>query len=168
MHIRQATYSDIDSLMEVFEAARSIMRASGNMNQWSCNYPSRELVGSDIKAGTCMVLCEDSTIVGTMALIQGPDPTYFSIDGEWPDESPYYVIHRIAALMPGLNLSKVMLDWAFEYIAARGCDVIRIDTHRDNIIMKHVLDKYGFTPCGVIYLADGSPRDAYYKNIRSI
>ena len=30
-------------------------------------------------------------------------------------------------------------------------------------IMKHILTKYGFTMCGVIYLADGAPRDAYIQ-----
>ena len=30
---------------------------------------------------------------------------------------------------------------------------IRIDTHLDNRIMQHVIKKYGFTYCGIIYLA---------------
>jgi hypothetical protein len=67
-----------------------------------------------------------------------------------------------------------MFDWAFEHIRREGqvpgrcfastdpISTIRIDTHRDNCIMKHILTKYGFTMCGVIYLADGAPRDAYY------
>lgn len=33
--IRKATYSDLDALMKVFENARAIMRASGNLNQWN-------------------------------------------------------------------------------------------------------------------------------------
>jgi len=35
---------------------------------------------------------------------------------------------------------------------------IRIDTHRDNRIMQHVISKYGFTYCGIIYLANGDER----------
>ena len=27
--------------------------------------------------------------------------------------------------------------------------------------MKHILTKYGFSECGVIYLKSGDPRDAY-------
>jgi hypothetical protein len=30
--------------------------------------------------------------------------------------------------------------------------------------MKHILGKYGFSMCGVIWLEDGAPRDAYYKS----
>ena len=42
--IRKATYDDIPALMEIFENARGIMRASGNMNQWNDSYPSEETV----------------------------------------------------------------------------------------------------------------------------
>ena len=162
MKIRQATYEDIEALMEIFAAAKQIMRASGNMHQWNDSYPSREVVMRDIDRGHCYVMCENESIIGTMALIPGPDPTYSYIEGEWPGDEPYYVIHRIATAAPGRNVAKRMYDWAFEHILENGCNVIRIDTHRDNCIMKHILTKYGFTMCGVIYLADGAPRDAYY------
>ena len=162
MKIRQATYEDMEALMEIFAAAKQIMRASGNMHQWNDSYPSREVVMRDIDRGHCYVMCENESIIGTMALIPGPDPTYSYIEGEWPGDEPYYVIHRIATAAPGRNVAKRMYDWAFEHILENGCNVIRIDTHRDNCIMKHILTKYGFTMCGVIYLADGAPRDAYY------
>lgn len=177
--------------MEIFAAAKQIMRASGNMHQWNDGYPSREVVMRDIEGGHCYVMCEaagvdDSqaagtecggqaeSIIGTMALIPGPDPTYSYIEGAWPGDEPYYVIHRIATAAPGRNVAKRMFDWAFEHIRRVGqvagrssessepISTIRIDTHRDNCIMKHILTKYGFTMCGVIYLADGAPRDAYY------
>ena len=34
--------------------------------------------------------------------------------------------------------------------------------NEENKIMKHILGKYGFMMCGVIYLKDGAPRDAYH------
>jgi RimJ/RimL family protein N-acetyltransferase len=40
---------------------------------------------------------------------------------------------------------------------------IRIDTHRDNQIMQHVILKQGFTYCGIIYLLSGDERLAYQK-----
>ena len=166
MRIRPATYSDIEELMHIFEDAKKIMRDSGNLSQWNNNYPTTEIVRSDIDAGNCHVLYDDTGIIGTMALIPGPDPTYETIEGRWTNDDPYYVIHRIATSRPGRNVAKTMLDWAFSHIAAKGCHVIRIDTHRDNCIMHHILTKYGFHACGVIHLADGAPRDAYLKNNR--
>jgi len=40
---------------------------------------------------------------------------------------------------------------------------IRIDTHKDNRIMQHNIEKHGFTYCGIIYLANGDERLAYQK-----
>ena len=138
------------------------MRESGNHHQWNDGYPSEDVVLADIDAGQCFVACNADKVIGTMALIKGPDPTYSYIEGKWPDEEPYYVIHRIATDAPGRNLAYQMYDWACGHIASKGYFTIRIDTHRDNCIMKHILSKYGFTGCGVIYLENGDPRDAYH------
>ena len=157
MYIRKATYDDIPALMRIFECAKGIMRASGNMHQWGCGYPSEEIVKKDIDAGVGYVMCDDDAIVATMAFIPGPDPTYSYIEGgAWLNDEPYSVIHRIAVAAPGKGYARRMLDWAFERT-----DTVRIDTHRDNVIMHHVLRDYGFEYCGVIYLANGDPRDAY-------
>ena len=54
-----------------------------------------------------------------------------------------------------------MLQWGDGYPSE---SAIRIDTHRDNKIMQHNLLKYGFTYCGIIYLANGDERLAYQKH----
>jgi GAF domain-containing protein len=160
--IRNATYDDLPRLMEIFGEARKIMRESGNLHQWNDSYPSEEIVRKDIEDGVCFVLCHDNAIAATMAFIPGPDPTYGVIhDGKWLDDSPYHVIHRIAAAEPGKNVAITLLDWAFTQTSN-----IRIDTHKDNAIMQHILDKQGFTHCGMIYLANGDPREAYQMNIK--
>lgn len=160
--IRKATYDDIPELMEVFSKAREIMRSSGNMNQWNDNYPSEDIVRNDISQGVCYVLCESKNsgrerILATMAFIPGPDPTYAEIyDGEWIDEGAYHVIHRIAARESGRGAAARLLEWAHTQ-----ADTIRIDTHKDNVIMHHIMQKQDFTHCGVIYLQNGNPREAY-------
>lgn len=40
---------------------------------------------------------------------------------------------------------------------------VRADTHRDNVIMQHILEKNGFIKCGTIVVEDGTPRIAYPK-----
>lgn len=159
--IRKATYDDLPVLMDVFRKARGIMRSSGNMHQWNDGYPSEAVVRKDIDNGHCVVLCEEGEVVATMAFIPGPDPTYAEIyDGGWLSDAPYHVIHRIAVAEPGHNASKALLDWGFGQTGS-----IRIDTHKDNVIMQHVLSKYGFTHCGMILLANGDPREAYQKDL---
>ena len=158
MIIRKATLEDLPQLMEIFAAAKAIMRDSGNHKQWNGTYPTEDIVKMDIATGVCHVACDDNGVVATMSFIPGPDPTYAVIhEGSWPDDREYHVIHRIAVSAPGKGIARKMLDWAFEH-----ADTIRIDTHRDNCIMHHILRGYGFVPCGVIYLANGDPRDAYH------
>lgn len=176
MFIRKAIYNDIPRLMEIFRAARQIMRQSGNLNQWSDEYPSEEIIRADIDNGVNMVMCDkaDSRIIATMAFIPGPDPTYAELFSEedlskicWPYDGPYHVIHRIAVCEPGHGAAVKMLDWAFKRLCEDnpGSETvsIRIDTHKDNAIMHHILGSYGFTRCGIIYLANGAPRTAYLK-----
>jgi len=160
--IRKAEYKDIPDLMEIFRKAKGIMRASGNLHQWNDSYPSEDIVSQDIESGHCIVLCEGNRIIATMAFIPGPDPTYAYIEGSWTDETPYYVIHRIAASEPGRKAAEKLLDWGFSQT-----ECIRIDTHKDNVIMHHILTKYGFSHCGTIFLADGDPREAYQKHLFS-
>ena len=96
-----------------------------------------------------------------MAFIPGPNPTYSVIyDGQWLDDSPYYVIHRIAVYEPGHNAANKLFEWGFNQTRS-----IRIDTHKENVIMHHILKKEGFTHCGRIILKNGDPREAFQKNI---
>lgn len=158
MYIRKATMDDLPRLMEIFEFAKTVMVASGNKRQWNNGYPSAETVTNDIHNGVCYAVCDDShRTIATMAFIEGPDPTYQTIyNGHWRNNNRYYVIHRIAVAQTGMGLARKMLDWAFGHTAT-----VRIDTHRDNVIMHHILQSYGFIKCGVIHLANGDARDAY-------
>ena len=81
-------------IMKVMEAAKGIMRSSGNMHQWTDGYPFEAVVLSDME---------------------------------------------------------------------KNGGFIRIDTYRDNQIMQHVIKKYGFGYCGIIFLANGDERLAYQK-----
>jgi len=103
---------------------------------------------------------EDGVVIATFAFIEGPDVTYQIIyEGEWMVcEKPYHVVHRMASLHDVHGVFKDVLDFGFEKT-----DNIRIDTHRQNAIMRKALEKYGFTYCGIIYLLDGAERLAYQR-----
>ena len=160
MIVRQATVADIPAIMKVLEAARGIMCASGNPFQWPAGYPTRAMIEADVEAGTGRVFDADGGIAGYFACIPGPDPTYAYIeDGAWLEDTlPYYVIHRIASLPQVHGIFKGIINYT-----ARLTGNIRIDTHKDNRIMQHLLEKHGFSYCGIIYLANGDPRLAYQR-----
>ena len=52
------------------------------------------------------------------------------------------------------------IDWEIQQNNAIA-QSIRIDTHADNKTMQHLIEADGFTRCGIIYIADGTPRIAY-------
>ena len=149
------------------EAAKSIMRFSGNVHQWGDGYPSEAVIISDMEKHGGFVLEEgdgedQSTgrIVGYFAFLPSPEPTYSKIyDGEWLDDTQsYHVIHRIASYPDVHGIFSDIMDFCFSHDAN-----IRIDTHKDNRIMQHNIEKHGFSYCGIIHLADGDERLAYQK-----
>jgi predicted GNAT family N-acyltransferase len=158
--IREAKATDIADIMQVMEAAKKIMRASGNMHQWADGYPSKAVVFSDMEKHGGFVIEDTGRIVGYFAFLSSPEPTYSMIyNGEWTDDSlPYHVVHRIASYPDVHGIFSSMMDFCFSHDAN-----IRIDTHKDNLIMQHNIKKYGFTYCGIIYLANGDERLAYQK-----
>lgn len=148
--------------MTVLEAAKGIMRASGNMNQWVNGYPSEEVIKNDIANGWGFVVEEGGRIVGYFAFIPSPEPTYARIyEGEWlDDERPYHVVHRIGSTPDSHGIFAAIMDFCFSHDPN-----IRIDTHRDNLIMRHSILKAGFGYCGIIYLESGDERLAYQRCI---
>lgn len=160
MQIRKTTEKDIQSVMQIFAKAREIMRKSGNFKQWPVGYPSEESVIADIKKNNSYVVeKENGNIVATFAFIIGPDPTYSYIEGgQWLNDEPYGTIHRIASNGENKGIMSLVLDYCSKFVSN-----IRIDTHEDNSIMRHLLAQNGFKHCGTIYLLDGNPRLAFQK-----
>ncbi len=163
MKIRKARIDDLNSICEIYSIARNYMRESGNPNQWKNNYPERELIVSDIKRGVSYVIEENNEILGVFAFIVGNDPTYKIIKGKWLNDNPYGTIHRIASN----NKAKSILNYCLNFCKSK-IDNIRIDTHKDNLIMQHLLEKHRFVKCGTIFCSDGTPRIAYQKDFKEL
>ena len=176
--------SDLPAVLPVFEAAKAIMRADGNLEQWSApGFPGEDLLLRDIDRDGGYVILSDEispraslgrddrivissgaeggvekSIVAYFALLPSPEPTYDHIEGAWLTDEPYGVLHRIASYPDVHGVFSAIIDFA----AAR-FPHLRIDTHRDNRIMQHVIDAAGFTYCGIIWLDDGTERLAYER-----
>ena len=159
--IRKSQIADISRIMELLECGREKMRSNGNMEQWTMGNPKQALIEADICNGNSYVMeAEEGGIIATFAFIEGPDITYHTIyEGEWLEaERPYHVVHRLASQHGVHGVFRDVLNFCFEK-----AENIRIDTHKQNSIMRNALDKYGFTYCGIIYLTDGAERLAYQR-----
>lgn len=157
LSIRKSALDDIPEMLEIFAAARRFMAGTGNPDQWSEDYPGEELLKSDIASGDSHVILSEGRIVATFVLRPGNDPTYDIIhDGNWPNDLPYATIHRIASRGERKGMLHAAMQYALERYSA-----IRIDTHRDNTVMRNAIAKEGFTYCGIIHCWNGTERLAY-------
>lgn len=184
--IRHAKIEDKERILEIYAYARKFMEQNGNPNQWKNNNPSEEVIDNDIKNHELYVIEESSSsdaciteengevrkseyvnnnedckdrLHGVFFFKIGEDATYTVIeDGRWLSDEKYGTIHRVAS-DGGMNgVLNMVVQFCEQKIGH-----LRIDTHNDNRIMQHVIEKNGFTRCGIIYVEDGSPRIAYEK-----
>lgn len=156
--VRKAVWEDLSRIEEIYAYARRFMAQTGNPNQWKNNHPPVLQLRQDIQEGTLYVITGEEEIHGVFYFSIGEDPTYNVIeDGRWHTREPYGTIHRIAGDGSG-GILCTAVSFAWNQIHH-----LRIDTHEDNTVMQRALQKHGFRRCGIIYIADGSPRIAYDK-----
>lgn len=156
--IRRTTLDDLDRVDEIFAIAKEFMKSYGNKDQWKGEYPNRVDVKKDIENNNAYCVVDKDYVVAYFAFIIGADKTYAYIeDGKWLNDEPYGTIHRIASDSKTTHgVFSVVLDYCLNRI-----DNVRIDTHEDNTVMRHVIEKHNFSYCGIIYIESGDPRLAY-------
>ena len=147
--------------MSVFDAAKQFMRKTGNDKQWIDGYPSKALILDNILCGGLHVcLTDDEQIAGVFYFKVEADKTYAKIyDGKWLNDRPYGVVHRIASNGKLKGIGEASLQWCLAQ-----CGNVRVDTHRDNAVMRDILVRNGYCQCGIIYVANGTERIAYQKS----
>ena len=160
--IRKAEKGDFPAVLAVYDAARKYMRENGNPTQWGMNHPSESLLRADAEKGQLYVIEENGDIHGVFAFIVGDDPTYKYIEnGSWLSESEYGTLHRVASDCKVKNVFGTALEYCENTLGVRH---IRVDTHENNLKMRHCIEKNGFSYRGIIYIpSDGTPRFAYEK-----
>ena len=164
MTIRKAVLGDINQILAIYAHAREQMRLLGNPDQWGDSNPAVSVVENDIKTGSSYVMAEDDESYGVFALVIGTEPAYERIeDGAWLNDAPYATIHRVA----GSGKQKGIVRHCLSFCESK-IPNIRIDTHACNYIMQHLLESSGYQRCGIIYVADGSPRIAYQKTVNGL
>ena len=157
---RGATRKDLPQILKIYAHAREVMKASGNPTQWGDHFPPEEQLAEDIDANRLFLYLVNGQLEGVFAFILGPDPTYRTItDGRWLNDTlPYGTIHRLASAGRQKGVAAAVITWCLEH-----CESLRADTHADNKAMQHLLEKNGFTRCGIIRVEDGTPRIAYQR-----
>lgn len=169
MEIIKGTDQDIPKIMAILEQSVAYFKKAG-IDQWQDGYPNSEVVAQDVANGQSYLLVDGNEIHGVMVVMTTPDPNYAQLDkGAWRYHDSYGTVHRIAVNKnyPGRGLAAKLLVEAEKIALAKGCLVMRIDTHEENTGMQHVLANVGYQKIGELTLPDGGKRVALDKKISS-
>ena len=168
LRFRKGAACDLERIMELVADAQNWFRGQG-VDQWQDGYPTREIILSDIVCGENYLVEHNGVVVATCVISFAGEPTYNEIKGKgWLNENRYAVVHRIAVAdeFRRKGIAKEILHYAEELSVGQGVADIRIDTHRDNVAMRSLLKKLGYTHCGRITLMSGAFREAYHKELK--
>ena len=156
--IRKATEQDLTRVREIYGIARNFMRDNGNLTQWGKGDEPENLTEDDIRQGNLYALTDNAgEIHAVFVFMIGEDSTYLKIEqGNWISAEPYGVVHRVASDGSVHGVLGRIMDYCKGQMPH-----LRIDTHEDNKVMQHVIEKCGFVRCGIIYVSDGTLRIAY-------
>ncbi len=168
--MRPAMTDDVPAIIAILETGRELLAADG-IDQWQDGTgPGAKDVTNDLMQGWGRVFCVRGQVAATAALIPGPEPNYDVIEeGRWDRTGNatgvYATIHRVAVspAFRGNHIAHRFYQRLIEEARARGFAEIRVDTHEENMRMRHVIEGCGFAYAGRVFI-DGDknqPRRAY-------
>ncbi len=160
--IRKINEKDIKAVDEIFSQCVLRLKNSG-IDQWQTGYPNGEDAKEDMQYNEGYVFEENGIVKGYFCLSLAGEPTYEVIKyGAWKTNKPYAVIHRVAVAenAKGQGIGQKIYDYAINFAKEKNVN-IRIDTHKDNLVMQKLIQKNGFEYCGIATMVDGSLRNAY-------
>ncbi len=167
--VRRAYDCDIDNVMAVIRSAQKYLKSQG-IDQWQDGYPNREAIEADIKNAEAYVLSDGSDVAGYFAIYTIPEPVYDHIeDGCWLSYSGNFAaMHRVCISQDyrGQGLAHMIYDYAEKRSSELGRDSLRVDTHHDNKIMRHMAESHGFRACGTVYYPGNLKRIAFEKLLK--
>ncbi|MCD7121949.1 GNAT family N-acetyltransferase [Limosilactobacillus albertensis] len=172
LYLRRTQVQDLDAVMQIIDSAKAFLKQN-NSPQWQDGYPNRKVFAKDISMQTNWVLVNGDNITATATLQLTPEPTYQVIThGQWsqPNE-PYATIHRVAIsdAYRGQGLSRLLFSNLLTVGLMQGIKNFRIDTHKSNKAMQHIIKSFNFQKRGIIMVNEKNDpeRLAYELNIGS-
>ena len=168
--LKKANSTEIEEIMSVIEDGKEFLKQQG-INQWQHGSPGHSDVENDIKKGTSYVYELDGEIAGT-AMLNTYDADYEKYPTIWTKCNNYLVIHRLAVKKEyrSQGIGHKFMNDIILFAKENSIEYIRIDTHKDNKIMRKYLSKNNFKELDEIKLSiknslDDKERIAYELKI---
>lgn len=149
-HIKKVKAHEFERVREIFHLGIALMHHDG-IFQWDAEYPSPELLASDIVQESMHGFYLDEKLAGLIVLNHHQEPAYQSIEWEFDDPNPL-VIHRICIdpdyISRGIALK--LMHFAIEYAIQENHLSMRLDTFEGNFKAQALFTKIGFTKLGTV------------------
>jgi RimJ/RimL family protein N-acetyltransferase len=163
MELVKAEKQDANKIMEIINQAKAFLKGQG-VDQWQTGYPALSDIEKDLADHIGYVLKEKGEIIGYAGIDARGEEAYDTLKGHWLNNEPYIVIHRMAVdnSVRGKGLAQKMFEACEKFALSQDIHNIRVDTDEDNHIMRHIIEKMGYTYTGTIWF-DNSTKIAFQK-----
>lgn len=167
-YLQLVNIEEAELAMDIINQAKAYLKAQG-IDQWQTGYPDMACIMGDIQSGKGYFMLSDAhEIIAYMCIDFDGEPAYERLNGQWLSraDEPYVVVHRLAIAenVRGSGNAAAAFCLAERLAREKGIKFFRVDTDKQNVIMKHILQKQGFTYCGEIWF-DNSVKIAFEKQI---
>ncbi len=161
MQIREATYSDMEAVLRLYEQAREYFR-SADIPQWLDGRPDYDDVFGDIDDGICYVATENGYILAAFICDFFDERRASLLGGAWLNDDEFAGLHKVAVSpeCKGRGIGGEIVKFASNRCRENGVYNLRCDTHPKNAPMRRMLEKNGFVACGKFF-DSGEERVAY-------
>jgi len=151
--LKKANSTEIEEIMSVIKDGKEFLKQQG-INQWQHGLPGCSDVENDIKQETSYVYELDGKIVAT-AMLNTYDADYEKYLTIWTKCNNYLVIHRLAVKKEyrSQGIGHKFMNDIILFAKENSVEYIRIDTHKDNVIMRKYLSKNNFKELDEIKLS---------------
>lgn len=161
MQLRLAQPGEVDAAFGLIEDARAHIAELG-IDQWQNGWPTHAAIEQDIANDEGYVVEDDGQLLAYVMISDAGDSHYDEIlDGAWLTDSlsenpDYLVLHRFAVGSEARRkgVATFILSEAERIAKEKGMHSMRIDTHANNSRMTSLLERCGFTKCGMILLEE--------------
>ena len=157
--------SDKEKILKIYDDGSKALNKLG-VDQWQgSKKPNLDNLEELITNKNLYVL-ESDDIIAT-ALLRNYDKDYDNIDGKWVYEGSYIVIHRFATKseIHRKGYGKFLFKEIEKFAKNNNIDILRIDTHEENLPVLGLLKSLAFKYRGIIYIDGKDKRLAFEKKL---
>ncbi len=163
MKLVKVLMSQVGIAMDMINMAKKHLKEQG-IDQWQSGYPDLACIENDIIHQKGYFIMQEDHILGYVCIDFEGEPAYDDLNGTWSSNEAYVVVHRMALSddARGKKITSSIFALVEQLSAQRNIRYFRLDTDKDNLKMRHVLQKNGFGYCGTIWF-DHSEKIAFDK-----